>query len=59
MKVDIKEAYRADPVHQDDQLLLGVRWRDTIFIDRVLLFGLRSAPKISVIADAVQWVMVK
>ena len=33
--------------------------RDTTFIDKVLPFGLRSAPKILAIANAVQWVMVK
>lgn len=58
VKADIKEAYRAVPVHRDDQLLLGLRWRGTVFIDKVLPFGLRSAPKIfTALADGVQWVL--
>ena len=33
-------------------------WRDAIYIDRMLPFGLRSAPKIfSAVADALQWIL--
>ena len=45
VKADIQEAYRMVPVHPEDQHLLGVQWRGTVYIDRVLPFGLRSAPK--------------
>ena len=45
-KLDLREAYRAVPVHPSDQGLLAVSWRSTIYIDRALPFGLRSAPKI-------------
>ena len=45
VKADIKEAYRMVPIHPQDQRLLGVQWRGEIFIDRMLPFGLRSAPK--------------
>ena len=58
VKVDIKEAYRMVPVHPQDQHLLGVQWESAVYIDKVLPFGLRSAPKIfSVVADAVQWIL--
>ena len=58
VKADIKEAYRMIPVHPHDQHLLGVRWNDSYYIDRMLPFGLRSAPKIfSAVADALQWML--
>ena len=48
------------PVHAEDQHLLGVRWDGTVYIDRVLPFGLRSAPKLfSAVADALQWILHK
>ena len=53
-KLDIKDAYRIIPVHPDDYHLLGISWRGATYIDRVLPFGLRSAPKIfSAVADLV------
>ena len=58
VKADIKEAYRMVPVHPEDQHLLGVRWDQTVYIDRMLPFGLRSAPKLfSAVADAIQWII--
>ena len=55
-KADIKSAYRIVPVHPDDLPLLGVEWKGTRYIDRMLPFGLRSAPKIfNALADALQW----
>ena len=46
------------PVHPHDQHLLGVRWNDSYYVDRMLPFGLLSAPKIfSVVADALQWML--
>ena len=55
MKADIKEAYRMVPIHPDDQLLLGIWWNGCVYIDRMLPFGLRSAPKIfTAVADALQ-----
>lgn len=57
-KIDIKEAYRNIPVHPDDRYLLGVAWKDSIMVDKVLPFGLRSAPIIfTAIADALQWII--
>ena len=60
VKADIKEAYRMVPIHPDDLPLLGISWDNTLYLDRVLPFGLRSAPKIfSAIADAIQWMLVQ
>ena len=43
-KVNIKQAYRNIPVHPQDRLLLGMRWKEAVFIDKALPFGLHSAP---------------
>lgn len=57
-KLDIQSAYRIIPVHPDDRWLLGMRWKDGIYIDLVLPFGLRSAPKIfNALADALEWML--
>ena len=38
--------------------MLGMRWEGALFVDSVLPFGLRSAPKIfSAVADAVEWIL--
>ena len=44
-KFDVKAAYRNIPIHPDDRFLLGMKWRDKFFVDLVLSFGLRSAPR--------------
>ena len=45
-------------IHPYDQHLLGVRWNDHYFIDRMLPFGLHSASKIfSAVADGLQWIL--
>ena len=55
-KVDIKSAYRIVPVHPDDRPLLGMMWKEALYVDSALPFGLRSAPKIfTSIADALEW----
>ena len=57
-KVDVKSAYRVVPVHPEDRLLLGMSWEGDLFVDTVLPFGLRSAPKIfTALADALEWVI--
>ena len=51
-KIDIESAYRLIPVHPEDRFLLGVNWRDQVYIDPMLPFGLRSGPKIfNAVAD--------
>ncbi len=57
-KLDLKDAYRIVPVHPHDRPLIGMRWRDSIYMDMALPFGLRSAPKIfSALADGLIWIM--
>ena len=59
-KVDIKNAYRIVEVHPEDRLLLGMQFEGLLYIDSVLPFGLRSAPKIfTAIADALEWIVSK
>ena len=58
VKAGIKEAYRMIPIHPHDQYLLGVQWNGHYYIDRMLPFGLCSAPKIfSAVADGLQWIL--
>ena len=46
------------PMHPHDQHLLGVRWNDHYYIDRMFRFSLRSAPEIfSAVADGLQWIL--
>ena len=55
-KVDIESAYRLIPVHPDDRPLQAMQWDNKIFVDPMLPFGLRSAPKIfNAVADALHW----
>ena len=59
-KLDIAQAYRNIPVHPQDRWLLGMEWQQKLYIDTVLPFGLRSAPKIfCAISDALEWVLHK
>ena len=56
-KVDIKQAYRRVPVHPDHRGLLGMRFKGATYMDTVLPFGLRSAPKVfNAVTDALEWV---
>ena len=56
-KIDIKSAFRLLPVHQADRHLLLMRWKECIYIDTCLPFGLRSAPKLfNILADLLQWI---
>lgn len=55
-KIDIESAYRIIPVHPQDRHLQAVRWEGKIYVDPMLPFGLRSAPKIfNAVADALNW----
>jgi len=59
-KIDIKSAYRIIPVASQDQVLLGIKWKDEIFFDCMLTFGLCSAPKIfNAVADILEWCITK
>ena len=55
-KIDIKSAYRLIPVSPADRHYLGTEWKENIYIDAKLPFGLGSAPKIfNAVADALEW----
>lgn len=55
-KVDIKSACRLVPVWPPHHQRLGIKWNDKIYIDVMLPFGLRSAPRIfNAIADTLEW----
>ena len=59
-KFDVQGAFRTIPVHLDDRRLLGMRWEGRIYVDKVLSFGLRSAPKLhNAVADALLWILEK
>ena len=41
-----------------DRILQAVQWNDIIYVDLMLPFGLRSAPKLlNAIADALEWIL--
>lgn len=42
-KFDEKAAYRNIPIHPDDRFLLGMKWREKLYVDLVLPFSLGSA----------------
>ena len=55
-KIDIESAYRLVPVHPDDRPMQAMVWEGNLYIDPMLPFGLRSAPKIfNAVADALEW----
>ena len=57
-KLDVKSAYRLIPVHPLDRPLLGIEWQGSAYMDGMLPFGLRSAPKIfTAVADALEWIL--
>ena len=48
-KLNIESAYRVVPVHPTDRFLLGMEWRKKLYVDTALPFGLRLAPKFSML----------
>ncbi len=58
-KFDVEGSFRTVPVHPDDRWLLGMKWEGKVYVDKVLSFGLRSAPKPhNAVADALLWILV-
>ena len=43
-KIDIRDAYRLLPMHPHDRYLLGMAWKNQLYVDLAHAFGLRSAP---------------
>ena len=59
-KIDIEVAYRIVPMHPLDQPLQAMEWQGKVFVDPMVLFGLRSAPKLfNAIAHTLEWVIRK
>ena len=59
-KIDIKAAYRIIPVSPHDCPFLGMKRNHGIYVDGMLPFGVRSAPKIfNAVADAIEWCVAK
>lgn len=57
-KTDVESAFRQFPVHPDDWELLGMYWNNSYYFDKVLPFGLRSAPYIfNQLSDALEWIL--
>ena len=57
-KTDIESAFRLFPVHPEDWELLGMFWNGHYYFDKVLPFGLRSAPFIfNQLSDAIEWIL--
>ncbi len=55
-KIDIESAYRLIPVHPQDRVLQAMKWQGSIYVDPMLPFGLRLAPKIfNAVADTLLW----
>ena len=58
LKMYLKDAYRIVPIHPHNLHLLTVLWQEEIYVDRALLSGLRSAPKIFMaVADVFTWAL--
>ena len=58
-KIDIDSAFLNIPVHPHDRHLLGMIWNEALYIDTILPFGLRSAPKIfNAIVAGLQWIAI-
>ena len=56
-KADVRGAYRNVPEHPRDTWLLGMEWNGTVFMDRTLPFGPRSAPLLfTAMGDAIEWI---
>ena len=43
-QMDIKKTYRMIPVHQQDRVMLGMKWQGAEYVDKTLPFGLQFAP---------------
>ena len=57
-KTDIQSAFRIIPVHPQDWELLGMSWQGRYYFDKVLPFGLRSAPFLfNQLSDALEWLV--
>ena len=57
-KMDVKSAFRLILVHPSDRHLLAMEWKDNVYVDTCLPFGLRSVPKLfNIMADLLAWIL--
>ena len=57
-KTDIEPAFRLILVHPDVWELLAIFWNGQYYFDKVLPFGLRSAPYIfNQLSDSIEWIL--
>ena len=57
-KTDIESAFQLIPVHPDDYELVGMYWEGKYYYDKVLPFGLRSAPYLfNQLSDTIEWIL--
>lgn len=58
-KTDIESAFRLIPLKPKDCELFGICWEGKFYYEKVLPFGLRSAPYIfNQLSDAIEWILV-
>lgn len=58
-KTDIESAFRLIPLRPSDYELFGMYWESSYYYDKVLPFGLRSAPFLfNLLSDAIEWILV-
>lgn len=56
IKLDVEAAYKQVPVRREDWHLLGFKWLDQWYYERVLPFGLRSSCRLwELYANALHW----
>ena len=57
-KIEIRDAYRIIPIHPEDRSFMGIKWREQIYVDCQLPFGLASAPAIfCAVAATLEWIL--
>ena len=57
-KTDIEFAFRLIPLRPSDYELFGMYWEGGYYYDKVLPFGLRSAPFLfNLLSDAIEWIL--
>ena len=59
-KCDIESAFRLIPLRPSDYNLFGMYWEGQYYYDKVLPFGLRSAPFLfNQLSDAIEWILLE
>lgn len=57
-KTDVESAFRLIPLRPSDYELFGMYWEGNYYYDKVLPFGLRSAPFLfNLLSDAIEWIL--